>query len=237
VPSWIGSRPSNAAPAGSNPAERTRAAAKRNGPSPPKAGFASSNLAGGSSSSSPRCPLVRTPGCLPGSGEFDPRRGDHARVSQPAEDAGPEPVCCRCKSCPWYHARVAQQQEAADSKPVQCWCNSSRAHRSTCIRVAKLATRTAVNRLIAGSNPAPGAGRVAQRQVQPLYKRPTRGSTPPAPTTVANPLLVGTSRRLMVISWVVQSGETAALKTAPVRVRIPPREHSSGGSPAKTRWL
>jgi hypothetical protein len=186
VPSWIGSRPSNAAPAGSNPAERTRAAAKRNGPSPPKAGFASSNLAGGSSFSS-RCPLVRTPGCLPGLGEFDPRRGDligcvpqppaegtrrervecrfesdrshHARVSQPAEDAGPEPVCCRCKSCPWHHhARVAQQQEAADSKPVQCWCNSSRAHRSTCIRVAKLATRTAVNRLIAGSNPAPGAG-------------------------------------------------------------------------------
>ena len=169
---------------------------------------------------------------------FESDRSYHARVSQPAEDAGSDPVCCRCKSCPWHHARVAQQQEAADSKPVQCWCNSSRAHSKTCIRVAKLATRTAVNRLIAGSNPAPGAGRVAQRTVQPLYKRPTRGSTPPAPTTVANPSLVGTSRRLMVISWVVQSGETAALKTAPVRVRIPPREHFiSGGSPAKTRWL
>ena len=25
-----------------------------------------------------------------------------ARVSQPAEDAGSDPVCCRCKSCPWH---------------------------------------------------------------------------------------------------------------------------------------
>ena len=34
----------------------------------------------------------------------------------------------------------------------------------------------------------------------------------------------GASRRLMVISRVVQAGETAASKTASVRVRIPPRE-------------
>ena len=29
-------------------------------------------------------------------------RPPYARVSQPAEDAGSDPVCCRCKSCPWH---------------------------------------------------------------------------------------------------------------------------------------
>ena len=69
-------------------------------------------------------PQRRTRGCVPQlSAEgarrdrvqcrFESGRSHHARVSQPAEDTGSDPVCCRCKSCPWHrrrHGRVAQRQ-------------------------------------------------------------------------------------------------------------------------------
>lgn len=37
---------------------------------------------------------------------FESDRSHPARVSQPAEDAGSDPVCCRCKSCPWHDERA-----------------------------------------------------------------------------------------------------------------------------------
>src|SRR3982751_6648352 len=80
------------------------AVAKWNGRSPPKAAFAGSNPAGGT-----ECVcLVRYAsgkrgGCLPPkASSILVRTAQYARVSQSAEDAGPDPVCCRCKSCPWY---------------------------------------------------------------------------------------------------------------------------------------
>ena len=55
--------------------------------------------------------LVRLRGCLPReAGSIPVRIAIFARVSQPAEDAGSDPVRCGCNSRPWYHARVVQPE-------------------------------------------------------------------------------------------------------------------------------
>ena len=60
-------------------------------------------------------------GCLPPkASSILVRTAHHARVSQSEEDAGSDPVSCRCKSCPWYRrARSTTVVQPHDKRPTR----------------------------------------------------------------------------------------------------------------------
>jgi hypothetical protein len=112
--------------AGSNPApganETAHAVAKWNGRSPPKAAFAGSNPADGTSSEFWSGTHLGSEAAV-----YRPRRvrfssGPLTTPGYPnqIEDAGSDPVCCRCKSCPWYRrARSTTAVHPHDKRPTR----------------------------------------------------------------------------------------------------------------------